>query len=85
MGRVEQILDVSAANDAVEAHFVWQLIPVDERNTTIAVLQARLDSGQPVPGFLRRKLLRRGALESMEALAAEVQRRDSATLLATTH
>jgi len=84
MGRVEQILDSSATNDVTEAHFVWQLIPVDERDATIAVLQARLDSGQPVPGFIRRKLLRRGALESMEALAAEVQRRDSAMLLATT-
>jgi ribosome-associated toxin RatA of RatAB toxin-antitoxin module len=84
MGRVEQILDGSATNDVTEAHFVWQLIPVDERDTTIAILQARLDSGQPVPGFIRRKLLRRGALESMEALAAEVRRRDSATLLATT-
>jgi len=80
--RLEQVLDPDADNDIEEAHFVWQLIPINGQRTTVAVLRSRFDSGQPVPGFVERRFFKHSIVDSVEALAREVERRGAESMLA---
>jgi carbon monoxide dehydrogenase subunit G len=72
--RVELLLDESASNDLAAMRASWQLTPLASGRVRVEFHSA-IDSGQPVPAFIQRRLLRESVAETIERFSSEVERR----------
>jgi ribosome-associated toxin RatA of RatAB toxin-antitoxin module len=75
--RMESSLDPDASHDLVAMRSAWQLTPLGPGRVRIE-LRSDLDSGQPLPGFVVRRVVRASVAETVQALAREVERRGEA-------
>lgn len=78
--RLEGSLDPSAANDLRAMESTWQLTELADGGTRVEC-HSDLESGQPVPRFLERRVHGESVAESVAALAAEVERRQGQPLV----
>jgi carbon monoxide dehydrogenase subunit G len=72
--RVELVLDERASNDLAAMRASWQLTPLGSGRVRVDFHSA-IDSGQPVPAFIERRLLRESVAETIERFSSEVERR----------
>lgn len=75
---LELALDPSAANDLRALEASWQVTEVSNGRARVE-LRSELESGQPVPRLLQRRLIGSSVAEALAALADEVERRRAAT------
>ncbi|MFQ5667673.1 MAG: SRPBCC family protein [Candidatus Binatia bacterium] len=78
-GLMTWVLDKNVAHDIDRSEGSWQLAPLPEGPRTLVRYQARVDTGQPVPGFIERFLVGRSLPKIVSGLRAEVARRAAAT------
>jgi ribosome-associated toxin RatA of RatAB toxin-antitoxin module len=72
--RVESSLDPDLRHDIAAMHSAWQVTQLGGGRVRVA-LRSDLDSGQPLPGFVERRVVRDSVSETVKALAREVGRR----------
>jgi ribosome-associated toxin RatA of RatAB toxin-antitoxin module len=72
--RMESSLDPAAQHDIAGMRSAWQLTALGGGRVRVE-LRSDLDSGQPLPGFVVRRIVRDSVAETVEALAREVARR----------
>jgi ribosome-associated toxin RatA of RatAB toxin-antitoxin module len=75
--RLELALDPSAANDLRAMEASWQLTELSNGRVRVD-FRSELDSGQPVPRLLERRMVGQSVAEALAALAGEVERRRAA-------
>lgn len=72
--RVDLVLDEDASNDLAAMRASWQVTALAPDRVRVDFRSA-IESGQPIPGFIERRLLRSSVAETIESFGSEVQRR----------
>jgi ribosome-associated toxin RatA of RatAB toxin-antitoxin module len=72
--RLELSLDEDASNDLAAMEASWQVTEIPGGRVRVS-FHSTLDSGQPVPRFLERHLLRESVARTVEGFQREVARR----------
>jgi ribosome-associated toxin RatA of RatAB toxin-antitoxin module len=72
--RLDLALDESQRHDLAAMRASWQVTRLPKGRVRVD-FRSDVDSGQPVPGFLERRMIRRSAAETVAALAHEIERR----------
>lgn len=75
--RVDLVLDEEASNDLAAMRASWKLTSLDSGRVRVD-FRSSVDSGQPIPGFIERRLLRTSVAETIESFSSEVERRVAA-------
>jgi len=74
IGRVTWRLDPDGDNDIADTTGFWQVVSIGERRTLVHY-QAKVDSGQPVPGFIEDYFAERSLPKMVGGLREEIGRR----------
>src|SRR5262245_22513189 len=65
-GVMSWVLDKEVAHDIADSEGTWRVIALDGGTRTLVTYQARIDTGQPVPGFLESFLMKRSLPQLIE-------------------
>ncbi|HYD49156.1 MAG TPA: SRPBCC family protein [Terriglobales bacterium] len=75
LGSMSWILDKSAPHDIADTDGGWLVSALDGGSRTLVTYRVRVDTGQPLPGFLENLLVKRSLPDLIAGLRHEVERR----------
>ncbi len=75
LGAMSWILDKTAPHDIADTEGAWRVTALDAGARTLVTYRVRVETGQPLPGFLENLLVKHSLPDLIEGLRAEVGRR----------